>query len=295
MNKLMKVAFGLIFIILIIATGFTFVVREGSGVIVSRFGAVQNVKRQAGLHFKLPAPIDRIIQYDTRYQYMDSGYIELLTQDMINVILQSYLVWNIADLELFHTSIGDYEVAQRHLNDLIANTKNGVLGNYLFVNLISTELDNIKLEEITQTIEAQVRETALNNFGINIESLQLKRISLPNQNIQSIFTQMSADRQRFVSGYLAEGERDAAILLSEARAQAASIISQGRLEASEIDAETERLVAQLYAGAYDQNPELFEFLQNLIALENAVNHETSIIMRASESPFYILTQGAGGN
>jgi hypothetical protein len=45
------------------------------------------------------------------------------------------------------------------------------------------------------------------------------------------------------------------------------------------------MIAEIYGEAYNRNAELFVFLKNLIALENAVNPDTVLIMRASESPF----------
>jgi len=289
MNKHIKWLFVLIFIVIVMAAGFTFTVKEGSGAIISRFGRIVNVYNEAGLHFKLPWPIDNIISYDTRNQYMDSGYNETLTSDKINIILQTYVVWRISDAERFHTSTGDYAVAQRHLNDLVANTKNGVLGNYRLSSLVSTNLDDIRLDEICESIEKIVAESAMRNFGIGVHALRIKRIALPDANIRSVFEQMIADRQRFVSQYLSEGERDAAIIASEAEATAAETIARGMLEASEIDAETEKRIAEIYGEAYDRNAELFIFLKDLIALENSVNPDTIIVMRASESPLDVIT------
>jgi membrane protease subunit HflC len=184
--------------------------------------------------------------------------------------------------------VGDFAIAQRHLNNIIANAKNGVLGNFRFSSLVSTNPDEIMLDEIARTIEEISAQAAMSNFGIEIQSLRIKRIALPDANVQSVFNQMIADRQRYVSQYLAEGERDAAIIISEAEAMAAQIIAQGRLGASEIFAETERMVAEIFGEAYNRNAELFVFLKNLIALENAVNPDTVLIMRASESPFNIM-------
>ena len=288
MNKIFKWIFVLIFACLVLAAGFTFVVREGSGVIVSRFGRIVNVHTEAGLYFKLPWPVDNIITYDTRNQYMDSGYNETLTNDKINIILQTYLVWNIKDIAKFYTSVGNFAAAQRHLNDIIANTKNGVLGNYMLSSLVSTNPEEIKLDEISQSIKETAAQSALNNFGIGIQTLKIKRIALPDANIQSVFNQMIADRQRIVSQHLAEGQRDAAIITSEAQAMSAQIIAQGRLEASQIAADTERMIAEIYGEAYNKNAELFVFLRNLVALENAVNPDTVFIMRANETPFNIL-------
>jgi membrane protease subunit HflC len=289
MSKLFKYSFVFIFVVLVTAAGFTFTVREGSSAIVSRFGRIVNVHTEAGMHFRLPWPIDRIITYDARNQYMDSGYIETMTNDMINIILQTYLVWNIYDAERFHNTVGDYTIAQRHLNGIVANTKNGVLGNFTLSNVVSTNPDDIMLDEIRRAIEQQVAIAAMNNFGIEVSTLRFRRLALPHTNILSVFEQMIADRQRHVSRYLAEGERDAAIIISEAEAQAAEIIAAGRLEASIIEAETERRVNEIFAEAHNRNPQLFAMLMNFIALENSVNPDTVIIMRASESPFGVIT------
>jgi membrane protease subunit HflC len=289
MNKIYKLLFVLIFLILVVAAGFTFTVKEGFSVIVSRFGKIVDVYTEAGLHFKLPWPIDKVITYDTRNQYMDSGYNETLTNDKINIILQTYIVWRIGDIRKFYTSIGDYNTAQRHLNDLAATAKNSVLGNYRLSSLVSTNLEEIKIDEICVTIEEKTAQSALANYGIEIQTLKIKRLALPNANVKSVFSQMTADRQKYVSQYVAEGERDSAIIMAEADARGAEVFAQGKLEASEIDAETERMIAEIYGEAYDKNSRLFVFLKKLIALENSVNSDTTIIMRAQESPFDIIT------
>jgi membrane protease subunit HflC len=292
MSRIYKLLFILIFIVIVVAVGFTFAVKEGYSAIISRFGKIVNVHNEAGLYFKLPWPVDKIITYDTRNQYMDSGYNETLTNDKINIILQTYIVWRITDIQKFHTSIGNYNTAQRHLNDLAATAKNSVLGNYSLSSLVSTNIEEIRIDEICRAIEEKTAQSALANYGIEIQALRIKRLALPEANIKSVFNQMIADRQKYVSQYIAEGERDAAIITGEADARAAEIYAQGKLEASQIDAETERMVASIYGEAYDRNARLFVFLKKLLALENSVNADTTVIMRANESPFDIITTGS---
>ncbi|QSX06123.1 protease modulator HflC [Sedimentibacter sp. zth1] len=288
MKKQLKWIFLILFILIVIVTGFTFTVREGSCAIVTRFGEIKDIYIESGLHFKLPAPIDKVIVYDKRNQYMDSGFTETLTNDKINIILQTYLVWNISDTEKYYTSVENTFVAQKHLNDLVANIKNSVLGNYKLSALVSTDLESIKINEISKQIEKQVSTAALENYGINISTLKIKRLALPSANIQSVFDQMIADRQKYVSKFISEGNRDAAIIEGQANADAAEILSNGQIEAAQIDAETEKQIAQLYGEAYDKNSELFIFLKKLIALENSVNPNTVIIMRQEDSPFDII-------
>lgn len=292
MKKKMKYTwvFLLMFVVIAGFVGFTYTVKEGTCVIVSRFGRIADVSQETGLHFKLPWPIDKTIEYDTRSQYLDSGYTETLTKDKMNIILQNYVIWKVEDPALFYRSVGDFITAGSHLDDLLANIKNGVMGNYELSALVSTDLDNIKIDEISQKIEDQISEAALKNYGIKVETVKLKRLALPNANMESVFEQMIADRQKYITQYESEGERDSAVIISQANAEAAEIIANGQMEAALIDAETEKRVAEIYGDAYDENSELFIFLKKLIALENSVNPDTVIIMRAEDTPFDIVTQ-----
>lgn len=277
-----------LFAVIIVFVGFTHTVKEGYCTVISRFGEIIEVRGESGLYLKLPWPIDKEIVYDTRSQYLDSGYTETLTNDKINVILQNYAVWHISDVELFYKSVGDITTANHYMNDLIANVKNGVMGNYALSALVSTDLDSIRIDEISQAIKEGVASAAMKDYGIEVTTLKIKRLAFPTANMSSIFEQMIADRQKYITQYISEGERDSSIIISEANAQAAEILASGQLEASQIDAETEKLIAEIYGDAYDENSELFIFLKKLIALENSVNPDTVIIVKAENSPFDIL-------
>ena len=291
MHKTYKWIFAVLVALLVAAFGFTVTVREGTSVLVSRFGQIRSIYTDAGLHFKLPWPFEQTVVYDTRSQYLDSGYTETLTNDKKNIILQTYVIWHIEDVEKYHLSIGNTGVATDYLNDLLANAKNGVMGGYTLSNLVSTEDDDLKVDEISRAIDDQVRDKALEAYGIAVESVRIKRLALPDANVQSVLEQMVADREKYANELLAEGQRDAAIITGEANSEAAQILAEGKVEAAEIDAETERQVAELYAEAYEDNAELFIFLKKLIALENSVNENTVIVMPAEDSPFDILNAG----
>jgi membrane protease subunit HflC len=244
---------------------------------------------EAGLKFRFPWPVESVIVFDTRSQYLDSGYTETLTHDKKNVILQTYMVWKIVDPSLFYTSIGDMDTARQYLNDLLANAKNGVMGGYELVSLVSVKAEDIRMDEIESGIREMVTSGALGNYGIRVETVQIKRLVLPNANVESVFEQMRAERQKYVTQLLSEGERDAAIIRSKADAEAAQIVADGQTRAAAIEAETEKQVAEIYAGAYEKNPDLFTFLKRLTALEDSVSDKTVLIMTGEKSPFSVLT------
>ncbi len=290
MKKWYKWVFAALLAVIVAAYGFCFTVREGSCAIVSRFGQVKNVYTEAGLYFKLPTPFDKVISFDSRSQYMDSGYTETLTNDKKNIILQTYVIWHVQDPLRFYTSVGNLTNAAAYLNDLAANVKNGVMGSYELKALVSTNLDDIKIDQITAEMKTGIAEKALSDYGIAVEDVRIKRIALPDNNLESVLEQMIADREKQVTQLISEGNRDAAAIKSEADAKAAEIVAEGKAEAAKINAETEKRIAEIYGEAYDKNAELFVYLKKLIALENSVSPDTVIIMNAENSAFDILNQ-----
>lgn len=289
MKKWIKWVSAALLVAIIFVYGFCFTVREGNYAIVSRFGDVRKVCTEAGLYLKLPSPFEKVLTFDARSQYMDSGYTETLTNDKKNIILQTYVIWHVSDPLKFYTSVADTQNAAVYLNDLTSNVKNGVMGSYELSSLVSTDLENIKINEITAEMKQQIAEKALKDYGIAVEEVRIKRIALPEDNLQSVLDQMIADREKQVTKLLSEGRRDAAKITSKADAKAAEIVANGQTEAAKINAETEKKIAAIYGEAYDANAELFIYLKKLIALENSVSADTVIIMNAEDSAFDILS------
>ena len=163
------------------------------------------------------------------------------------------------------------------------------MGSYELSSLVSTDLDNIKIDEINNEMQSRIAEKALKDYGIMVETVKIKRIALPEDNLESVLEQMIADRNKQITKLISEGKRDAAAITSKADAEAAQLIADGKLEAAKIDAETEKKIAAIYGEAYDKNSELFIYLKKLIALENSVSADTVIIMNAEDSAFDILS------
>ena len=138
------------------------------------------------------------------------------------------------------------------------------MGNYDLSALVSLDEEDIKIDEIEAAMLQEVQSHALEQYGIQVHELRLKRVGLPATNVQSVFTQMQADRQKYIDQLAGGGERTPdhyeRVGCGGGRHRA-----EGREEAAAINAETEREVAEIYASAHSQDPELYEFLQKLAA------------------------------
>lgn len=278
---------GIILIIILMYT-FTFVVYEGNVSVVTRFGAPKAIIQEAGLHLKLPWPFEKVYTFDKRQHYYDTSFIETLTNDKKNVILQTYVVWSISDALRFLQSTGSREVAEVNLDSLVTNSKNGILGKYNLSALVSTKRDELKLNEIEIEILAEVKEQALKRYGINVSQIGLKKLGLPEANMVHVFEQMRSERFKYVEQLKAEGERDASIIRNEADVKVAQLKSEGIKEAAKIKGEAELEAAKVYADAHKQDPEFYSFLRKLESTEKILGDKATIIFKNDSAPFNVL-------
>lgn len=285
-----KIIVAAIVVIVLAFFAFTIQVREGHGAIILRFGAPRKIVTDAGLYLKLPWPFESVVKFDGRQQYLESNYLETTTKDNRNIILQSYAIWSVSDPLQYYNSVGSQEKANTYIQDQLFSATNSTMGAYKLSALVSLDKKEINTDEIQNKIFEQVKENCKKNYGIDVKDVNILRISLPDTNLESVFEQMTADRQKEIDTILANAERDANKIMAEADAKAAEIVAKGQIEAAEIKAKTEKEVAQIYASAQAANVELYKFLLELDTLVASVNENSVLVVTADSYPFNLLLE-----
>ena len=88
-------------------------------------------------------------------------------------------------------------------------------------------------------VSAAGAEAARPAFGIDIGDVDVRKLYLPDQNKQSVFERMKAERGRIAAQYRSEGERDAQALIAQADAERTRLMAQAYEEAQRIRADGE--------------------------------------------------------
>lgn len=286
----MKYFIAALLLTVLIFFGFTSKVQEGNCAIILRFGEVRRETTEAGLYFRLPWPFESVVTYDNRVQYIESNYLETVTKDKRNVILQSYVIWVISDPVLYHNRVGSQGKVDSYIKDQVFSATNSVMGSYDLAGLVSLNTEEIKTGEIQRQIFERVRENCERTYGISVMDVSIIRVSLPDTNLASVFEQMKADRQKDIQKIISEAERDANAIIVEADEEAARIIADGTTAAAAINAKTETDVAKIYAEAQAANIELYQFLKQLDTVIASVGESTVLVVKADEYPFRVLTE-----
>ena len=267
---------------------FAFQVRQTEVAVVTTFGRYSRSITNAGFQFRLPWPIQKVYKFDNRIQSFERKFDQTITGDQINMMIAVYAGWRIAEPRIFLESFsGDVAKAEERLEPLVRHAKSGVISQHAFSELISTNETALKFDQIEKEILAAVQAQAKGIYGIQIEHLGIKQLGLPESITSTVFERMRAERQRLVSKYQSEGNREASIIKSTADGDATEIVANAKGEAVRIAGDAEKKAAEYYA-EFEKNPELAVFLIQLKALEQSLKDRTSLIFDQQTPPFNLL-------
>jgi len=288
-QRYLRAAVGSLALLAIVFNAMGIVVREGQAVLVTRFGRPLRAATQAGLHWKLPWPIDQASLLDMRRRVYETGHTEMLTRDKKNIIARTFVVWRVGDALAFSQAVGtEAGAAEGKLDGLLTNAAIGTLGGHDLSALVSTNVADLQVDQIEAELLSSTAPVAMRSYGVTIEQIRLERIALPEENVSAVFDQMRAERRQFATKFQAEGELEASRIRSQAELEAAQARAKSAEETARIRGESAAKVAKTYADAQAVDPTLYRFTRSLESIDKLVKANTSIILRTDSEPFSLL-------
>ena len=276
-------------IVLVMGILCLFICDETQFVIVTFFGKPVRTVSQPGLHLK--TFLHSTTRFDKRLLIYDPTPSEFLTMDKKNVVVDSFVCWKIIDPLRFYQTAGDIEGAKRRLYDIIYSEVSAVLGKYDLSSLISIDPEGSKIDQLMNMVTENCRKKAEANFSIDIKDVKLKQLILPQQNKQSVFDRMRAERQRIAKMYRAEGEEEALKIRAKTDKEVKTLLSEAYRESQIIKGEGDAESIQIYGKAYNQNPEFYKLLRTLEAYRKFLDEKTTIVMSSDSELLRLLTEG----
>jgi len=262
----------------LIARSAVFVTNETQIAIVTQFGRPARVVEDAGFKWKLPQPIQAVRFFDKRLLIYDPKPTEFLTNDKKNIVADAYVAWRISDATRFLETVGDRAGAEVRMADIVASELGAVLGQYPLSALISSDAENMKVGEIMQRVTDGCSSTAATDFGIDVADVRLKRLAFPEQNKQSVFDRMRAERERQAMKYRSEGEEEAIKIRAEAEKERREILAAAYREAEGIRGEGDADAMRIYGRAHSADPEFYNFLRTLESYQRFLDENTTVIL-----------------
>ena len=200
-------------------------------------GSASNIGE--GFKFRFPWPINEIHKFDKRIQSSEWMFETTSTKEGKPILVKVFATWRISDaLQFFKSFDGDLNEANRKLKDIVRSAQNAVIATKTFEQIVNTDPDLLKLEEIEDKMREKASKDTLSS-GIEIKMVGIKRLGLTASVTEAVFGRMKAERQARIEEVKAEGEREAKMLTAEAdlKANENMLSLQNELTATEDKAE----------------------------------------------------------
>ncbi len=264
-------------------------VRETEFVLVTRFGAPVRTIDEAGLSLKWFW--ESANYFDRRARVYNPNGSEFLTRDKKNLSIESYVLWRIADPEAFVQTVGDVDSAKDRLHDVTWAGLAAELGRHDLEDLISPVPEEVKSRAMLDRLSEATGAKALEQYGIEVLDVRIKRLNLPEQNKQSVYARMRAERERIARQYRAEGEEQALQIRAAADRRREEILSEAYKTAEETKGAGDAEAARIYGDAYARNQQFYKLTRTLETYKKSLDEDTTVILNSDSELLRLLTRG----
>ena len=260
-----------VFVLILLGVSPFFIVDLTETAIVVQLGKPVRTVTDPGLKFKIPF-VQEVTYFDKRLLDYDVPARDVITQDKKTILIDNFAKWRIVDPLRVYQAFQTQRGALQRLDDIIYSELRVELGRHELSEIVSA---NRFL--IMSTVLKRANEKA-SKYGLEVWDVRIKRADLPEQNEKAIFGRMQAERERQAKQYRAEGNEEAQKIRSEAEKDKAIILAEAYKTAQEFQGDGDAQGFKIYATAYKQGPEFFEFLRSMEAYKKTFKKNTTMVL-----------------
>jgi modulator of FtsH protease HflC len=275
--------------LLILASMTLFSVDQRQNAIVFRLGQPVQVIKAPGLYVKLPL-FDNVRFFDTRILTLDSDEPErYITQEKKNVLVDSFVKFRIVDVLQYYISVGGDETrAKIRLSQAVNDSLRAEFGKRTIHEVVSGQRDQI-MDLMRKKADADARK-----IGVEVLDVRLKRVDLPGEVSEAVYRRMEAERKRVANQLRSEGFAKSEEIRADADRQREIIVAEAYRKAQRTKGEGDARAAAVYAQAFGQNPEFFNFYRSLEAYRQSFKTRSDVMVVDPNSDFFkYLKQPSG--
>lgn len=267
----------------------SFQVRETESALVTTFGKPTRAIVKPGWYFRWPFPIQLVHKFDSRMRVFEVTPDETTTKGAVPIIVNTYVVWRIAEPLKFYNAVGTITEAQNKLRSQIKDTQNRVVGRRFFSEFVNSDPAKVQFEQIEQEMRADLSRAVQDEYGIKIEMLGMKQLKVSEAVSKDVFERMRAERNRRTEETIAQGQAQATKLTADAERKRTEILAAARARARTIRGQGDAEAAKYYE-LLQADPELAMFLRETEALRKILKERATYVAPADAAPFRLLRE-----
>jgi len=275
-----------VLLIIVLVLGPFYTVDEGQQAVVTRFGRIVATETKAGLKLKAPF-LDTVTTYPKKLVSWDGDPQIVPTAEKKFVFVDATARFRIVDPRKFYESLGTLQQAESRLDDIIDGSVRTVISSNNFAEAVrntneilsyestaqsaesdgtaSPESEALDLDRITkgrQTLSQQMLESVqsiMPQFGMEVINVLIRQIKYSDELTASVYDRMIKERNKEAERYRSQGLGEKDLWLGKMQRELDSIQSGAYRESEGIKGKADAEAARIYAQAYNQDPEFYEF------------------------------------
>ncbi|MDO8907629.1 MAG: protease modulator HflC [Pseudohongiella sp.] len=271
----------IIFLLITVVSNSIFVVAQTERAVMLQFGDMVRTDIPPGLHFKVPY-VNTVRKFDARVLTVDATPQRYLTLEQKALLVDSYAMWRIIDVERFYTATSGDE---SRANSLLAQRVNDGLRNKFgardLQEVVSGQRDALMME-LTEELNTYTAE----QYGIEVIDVRVKRIDLPDDVRSSVYERMTSERQREAQQLRSRGNELAIGIEADADRQEAVLLVEAYRDSELIRGEGDAQAASIYASAFTKDPEFYSFTRSLNSYRDTFSSKGDVLLLQPDSDYF---------
>jgi len=267
--------------IALIALGLSaFTVNERELAIKLQVGEVVKSDYEPGLHWKIPV-FQTVRKFPKRIMTIQDRPERIFTAERLALQVDFFVKWRIIDAVQYYTSTGGAQtVANDRLSEIIKNAIVTEFGKRSVSEAISVERAELMRDML------ETAKTTAQGLGVELIDVRVKQVEFPDDVRNSVYQQMREERARVAAERRAEGREVAEQLRSTADRERTVILAEAYRDSQIIRGEGDARAAEIYADAYNRDPEFYAFYRSIDAYRNSIRESGDLIVLDPKNDFF---------
>lgn len=132
-------------------------------------------------------------------------------------------------------------------------------------------------------------------LGVHLEDVLIKQLNYTEDIEANVYAQMQAELQKISAGFRSQGEQRAEERRGQMELELATIESRAIEQAEQIRGQAEAGAIEIYADAFNRDPEFYRFLRTLAAYEKLLGENNTLVVGTDSPIFGMIKELSGGD
>jgi membrane protease subunit HflC len=180
-------------------------------------------------------------------------------------------------------------IANDRLSEIIRNSIVTEFGKRSVQEAISVERAEL-MRDMLQTASSTAQ-----GLGVELVDVRVKQVEFPDDVRNAVYQEMKEERARVAAELRAGGRENAQEKRSAADKERTIILADAYRDSQIIRGEGDAQAAEIYATAYNQDPEFYEFYRSIDAYKKSLGKTGDVLILDPSNEFFRYLNNSSGD